>query len=134
MNGIGLDVATRLIAAAQEKAREIAVPMVITIVDDGGNLKAMNRMDGAILASIDISQGKAFTAVACNDSTEAIAPAVQPGQSLYGLHATNGGRIVIFGGGIPLRRGDMLVGAIGVSGGSVEEDVAVATAGARAFE
>ena len=64
MNSIGLDVATRMIAAAQEKAREIAVPVVITIVDDGGNLKAMNRMDGAILASIDISQGKAFTAVA----------------------------------------------------------------------
>ena len=134
MNGISLDAAMRMIAAAEEKAREIAVPMVITVVDDGGNLKAMNRMDGAILASIDISHGKAFTAAACNDSTEAIARAVQPGQSLYGLHATNGGRIVIFGGGIPLRREGTLVGAIGVSGGSVEADVVVATAGADAFE
>ena len=134
MNGIDLEVATRMIAGAQEKAREIGVPMVITIVDDGGNLKAMNRMDGALLGSIDISFGKAFTAVAFNNATEAIAPDVQPGQPLYGLHVTNAGRIVIFGGGIPLRRGDVLVGAVGVSGGSVEEDVAVATGGAAAFE
>lgn len=133
MNDITTAEASRLIEAAAAKAVKIRVPMVISIMDGGGNLKAMQRMDGAILASVDISMGKAYTAVACNSTTEAIAPAAQPNQPLFGLHTTNGSRIVIFGGGIPLRRGEELVGAIGVSGGSVEEDVAVATAGAAAF-
>ena len=107
--------------------------MAIAVVDDGGNLKAQHRMDGASLAAIEVSLGKAFTAVATNASTADLAAQCQPGQPLYGLQATHNGKIVIFGGGVPLRANGKLVGAVGTSGGSVEEDVIVAEAAAVTF-
>ena len=125
---VDLDRALELIAAAREKAEEIGVPMVIAVVDAGGNLVALQRMDGALLVSIDIATNKAYTAVAVKLPTEDLAGMAQPGQPLFGIHNADGGRIVIFGGGIPLKQKDEIIGGIGVSGGSVEEDVLCATA------
>jgi uncharacterized protein GlcG (DUF336 family) len=107
--------------------------MNIAVVDEGDNLVAFERMDGAWLGSIDIAQGKAYTARAFNLSTKDLAPLCQPGEPLFGLQASNGGRLVIFAGGIPLERAGEVIGAIGVSGGSVEQDQTVAEAGADAF-
>jgi uncharacterized protein GlcG (DUF336 family) len=91
-------------------------------------------MDGAWLGSIDIAQNKAYTARAFDMSTKDLAPLCQPNQPLFGINASNQGRLIIFAGGIPLTTsGDAVVGAIGVSGGSVEQDHEVAEAGVAAF-
>jgi uncharacterized protein GlcG (DUF336 family) len=132
MSAITLSAATDVVTAATAKAREIGQPMNIAVVDDGGHLVAFVRMDGAIKASIDISIRKARTSILMNAPTAALMPLVQPGAELYGLEQTSGG-MVIFGGGIPLLDGDVVVGAIGVSAGSVEQDVSVAEAGVAAL-
>jgi len=128
-----LENAVKVIAAAVKKAQEIAVPMNIAIVDEGNNLVAFQRMDGAWLGSIDISMSKAYTARAFDMPTQTLMPHCQPNQSLYGIHTSNHGKIIIFPGGIPIRCGEKVVGAIGVSGGAVEQDQAVAEAGVAAF-
>lgn len=125
--------ARTLIAAAEAKAAEIGQPMNIAVVDAGGNLIAHVRMDGAWIGSIDISINKAFTARAFDISTKDLGDNSQPGQQFYGIHASNGGRIMIFAGGIPVKQGGQVVGAIGVSGGSGEQDQSVAEAGAAAL-
>jgi uncharacterized protein GlcG (DUF336 family) len=91
-------------------------------------------MDDAMLASIDIARNKAYSAVSLKMSTEEIGEAAQPGESLYGIGSTNEGRIVTFGGGIPIESDGEVIGAIGVSGGVPDEDVTVAEAGHGAFE
>ena len=131
--GIKLDDARRIIAAAEKKAAQIGQPMNIAVVNDGNNLTAFARMDGAWLGSIDIAQNKAYTARSFDMSTKDLAPLCQPNQPLFGIHASNQGRLIIFAGGIPLQSGDEVVGAIGVSGGSVEQDHEVAEAGVAAF-
>jgi uncharacterized protein GlcG (DUF336 family) len=130
---VTLEDARRIIAAAEKKAADIRQPMNIAVADGGGNLVAHVRMDGAWLGSIDIAINKAFSARAFDLSTRDLATQSQPGAQFYGIHASNGGRIMIFAGGIPLRRGGKVVGAIGVSGGSGEQDQAVAQAGAATF-
>jgi uncharacterized protein GlcG (DUF336 family) len=130
---VTLDVALHVIEAAHRAAEAIGVAMNIAVVDDGNNLVAFQRMDGAWLGSVDIAQGKAYTARAFNMSTKDLAPLCQPGQPLFGIHASNDGRLIVFAGGIPLERGGEVVGAIGVSGGAVEQDHVVAAAGAEAF-
>lgn len=132
MSAISLSSATKVVEAAVEKAREIGQPMNIAVVDDGGHLVAFARMDGAIKASIDISIRKARTSILMNAPTGALMPLAQPGAELYGLEQTSGG-LVVFGGGIPLTVDDVVVGAIGVSAGSVEQDVTVAEAGVAAL-
>lgn len=122
-----------IIAAAEEKAQEIGQPMNIAVVDAGGNLVAHVRMDGAWIGSIDISIKKAYTSRAFDISTQDLAGESQPGKQFYGIQESNNGRIMIFAGGIPLKRGDEVVGAIGVSGGAGEQDQSVAEAGAAAF-
>lgn len=134
MTDVTLDIAKQLVAAAEEKAEEIDVPMCIAVMDDGANLVAFHRMDGALLASIDIAQDKAYSSVSLKLDTETVWEVTQPGESLYGLGDTNDGRIITFGGGIPLEVDGSVVGAVGVSGGSVEEDVTVASAAVDAFE
>lgn len=126
--GMTLEKAKLLLSRGEEKAIAIGVPMVITIVDDGGNVKAQHRMDGSLLASIAISYEKAYTAIAIQSSTEAAAKTILPGQPLYGLQDTHPGRFCLFGGGIPVKNDDgtVYIGAIGVSGGTVEQDVSVA--------
>jgi uncharacterized protein GlcG (DUF336 family) len=131
--GVTLDTALQVIASARQEAEAIGVAMNIAVVDEGNNLVAFQRMDGAWLGSMDIAQGKAYTARAFNMSTRDLAPLCVPGQPLFGIHVSNQGRLIIFAGGIPLDRGGEVVGAIGVSGGSVEQDQAVAEAGAEAF-
>ena len=132
-NGITLDEAQTVIAAARAKADEIGVPMNIAIVDAGGNLTAFAKMDNAWLGSIDIAQSKAFSARAFDMATKDLGAESQTGKSLFGINASNHGKIIIFAGGIPLRQGGRVVGAIGVSGGSVEQDQEVAEAGVAAF-
>lgn len=132
MTSISLPDATRVVDAAIEKAREIGQPMNIAVVDNGAHLVAFARMDGAIKASIDISIRKARTSILMNAPTSALTAISQPGAELYGLEQTCGG-LVIFGGGIPLTVDGVVVGAIGVSAGSVEQDVSVAEAGVAAL-
>ena len=125
--------ARKIIAAAEKKADEIKQPMNIAVVDEGGNLVAHARMDGAWIGSIDISINKAFTARAFDISTKDLATHSQSGGQFFGIHASNQGRIMIFAGGIPLKQDGKVVGAIGVSGGMGEQDQAVAEAGAAAY-
>src|SRR5882724_1080057 len=125
--------ARRVIAAAEKKAAEIGQPMNIAVVDAGGNLVAHIRMDKAWIGSVDISIKKAWTSRAFDISTKQLAEFSQSGDQFFGIHASNGGRVMIFAGGIPLKRGDDVVGAIGVSGGTGEQDHSVSEAGAAAF-
>ncbi len=125
--------ARRIIAAAEDKAREIGQPMNIAVVDAGGNLVAHVRMDNAWIGSVDIAINKAWTARAFDISTKELAELSQSGDQFFGIHASNRGRVMTFAGGIPLKRGDQVVGAIGVSGGMGKQDQAVAEAGQAAF-
>ena len=129
---INLKTARQVIAAAEAKAHEIGQPMNIAVVDSGGNLVSHVRMDGAWIGSIDISINKAFTARAFDISTAQLSENSQPGQQFYGIQNSNHGRIMIFAGGVPLRSNGVVIGAIGVSGGSGSQDEAVATSGASA--
>lgn len=130
---VTLSDARRVIAAAERKSAEIGQPMNIAVADGGGNLVAHVRMDNAWLGSIDISINKAFTARAFDIATKDLATHSQSGSQFFGIHASNHGKIMIFAGGIPLKRDGKVVGAIGVSGGSGDQDHAVAEAGAAAF-
>jgi len=125
--------ARRIIAAAEKKAQEVGQPMNIAVVDGGGNLVAHVRMDKAWIGSVDISVKKAWTSRAFDIATKDLAEHSQSGGQFFGIHASNNGRVMIFAGGIPLKRGDEVMGAIGVSGGSGQQDHAVAEAGAKAF-
>jgi uncharacterized protein GlcG (DUF336 family) len=125
--------ARRIIAAAEEKAQEIGQPMNIAVVDAGGNLVAHVRMDKAWIGSVDISIKKAWTSRAFDIATKELAELSQSGDQFFGIHASNGGKVMIFAGGIPLKRGNEVVGAVGVSGGLGKQDHAVAEAGAAAF-
>lgn len=125
--------ARRVIAAAERKAEEIGQPMNIAVVDAGGNLVAHVRMDKAWIGSVDISINKAWTSRAFDIATKNLAENSQSGDQFFGIHVSNGGRVMIFAGGIPLKRGDQVVGAIGVSGGLGKQDHAVAEAGVEAF-
>src|SRR5918911_574883 len=127
-----LEDARRVIAAAEKKAQEIGQPMNIAVADEGGNLVSHVRMDGAWLGSIDISINKAYTARAFDISTKDLATHSQSGGQFFGIHVSNHGRIMIFAGGIPLKKNGKVVGAIGVSGGSGDQDHSVAEAGAKA--
>jgi len=131
---LSLEEAKKIVQDAETKAKEIGVKMNIAVADVGGNLVAFERMDNAWMGSINIAQSKAFTAVAFNMTTEDLGKESQAGKSLFGIHTTNNGKIVIFGGGIPLLRKGVLVGAIGVSGGAVAQDIEVAKAGAKNFK
>jgi uncharacterized protein GlcG (DUF336 family) len=130
---ITLEEARRVVSAAEEKAREIGVPMNIAVVDGGRDLKAFARMEDAWLGSIDIAINKAFTSASFKMPTGDLAEMTQPGQPLYGLDSTNNGRVVNFAGGIPLTRDGNVTGAVGVSGGTVDQDQEVAEAGVAAF-
>lgn len=114
--------AAQQMAAAVQKATEINVAVVFSVVDRGGNTLLIQRMDEAFVSSCDISLNKAWSACSLKQGTHEITPAVQPGQSLYGLQLTNQQRIIIFGGGLPVIFNEQVIGAVGVSGGTVEQD------------
>jgi uncharacterized protein GlcG (DUF336 family) len=127
---IDLTDARRIIAAAEKKAEEIGQPMNVAVVDEGGNLIAFERMANAWLGSIDIAQKNAWTARAFDITTKDLGANSQSGDQFFGIHASNNGKVMIFAGGIPLKTDGKIVGAIGISGGSGEQDHAVAEAGA----
>lgn len=130
---LGLEDARRVIAAAEKKAQQIGQPMNIAVVDAGGNLVAHVRMDGAWIGSVDIAINKAWTSRAFDIATKDLAQYSQSGGQFFGIHVSNHGRVMIFAGGIPLKRGGKVEGAIGVSGGAGEQDQSVAEAGAGAY-
>jgi uncharacterized protein GlcG (DUF336 family) len=125
--------ARRIIAAATKKAEEIGQPMNIAVVDAGGNLLAFERMENAWLGSIDIAQKKAWTSRAFDITTENLGKNSQSGDQFFGIHASNDGKVMIFAGGVPLKQDNVVVGAVGISGGSGKQDQEVAEAGAAAF-
>src|ERR1700719_3911774 len=108
--------ARRIIAAGERKAMEMGIPYNVAVVDAGGGLVAHVRMDGAWLASVDIAINKAWTARAFDSSTEDLARVTQSGQMGFGLNTTNDSKVVIFGGGIPLKLDGQVIGAVGASG------------------
>ena len=130
---VTLEDARRVVSAAEKKAKEIGQPMNIAVADAGGNLVCHIRMDGAWLGSIDISIKKAYASHAFDIATKDLATHSQSGGQFFGIHASNDGRIMLFAGGIPLKRDGKVVGAIGVSGGSGDQDHMVAEAGTAAF-
>src|SRR6476469_95485 len=133
MPAVKLEDARRVLSAAEKKAREIGQPMNIAVADEGGNIDAHVRMDNTWIVSIDIPMKKAYTSCACDIETIDLAKHSQSGGQFFGIHASNDGKIMIFAGGIPWKHEGKVVGAIGVSGGSGEQDHAVATAGAAPF-
>lgn len=131
---IDLVTAQKVVQAAIEKSNQISTKMDIAVVDAGGNLKAFARMDGAWLGSIDIAQKKACTARFFDMPTGEIGKLSQPGGPLYQIEASNGG-LITFPGGLPLKNKEgEVIGGIGVSGSTVENDHAVAEAGAKVTE
>jgi uncharacterized protein GlcG (DUF336 family) len=131
---ITLEQAEAIVSACKQEALTVGQPMNIAVVDDGGNLVAFAAMDDTKLIGADIAQKKALTAVYFQMDTKDLVPLVQPGAALYGIEATTGGRLVVFPGGVLLRKADgTLAGGVGASAGTVDEDDQVARAGAAAF-
>jgi uncharacterized protein GlcG (DUF336 family) len=133
MSQLTLADARTIIAAAEKKADEIGQPMNIAVVDAGGNLIAHVRQDGAWIGSIDISISKAWTSKAFDIQTKDLGDNSQPTQQFFGIHTTNGGKVAIFAGGVPLTRDGVIIGGLGVSGGSGAQDQSVALAGQAAL-
>ena len=130
-----LALAEKLCGAVIEEAKRIGVKAVVCISDGGGHPRLVKSMDDAYIASYDVAVNKAFTSVALKMSTIELKPLAQPNGSLYGIQFTNGGRIVIFGGGATLVNKDgKIIGGLGVSGGSEEQDTALSAFGKRYFE
>ena len=134
MGTLTLEEAGTALQAAGGKAKEIGSPSSIAIVDDGRNLVAFARMDGADLVSIQLARDKPYSSLMNRMPTGDLAPLVQPGAEFYGYDSLAGGRMIVFAGGIPLERDGVLVGAIGVSGGSADQDQRAAEAGVTAFD
>ena len=130
---ITLAAAKKMAATVEAKAHVINVPVVFSVVDHGGNTLLMQRMDEAFITSCDISLNKAYTACCLRQGTHEITDVVQPGTSLYGLQLTNQQRIVIFGGGLPVISNGKTIGAVGVSGGTVEQDMLLAQSALNCF-
>lgn len=128
-----LDDAKQMLAVAESKAASFGVPYNIAVVDDGGHLLAFSRQDGALIGSIDLAIGKAMTARIFEKSTDRLGELAAPGQPLYGIEQSNAGKVVIFGGGIPVIVHGNVIGAVGVSAGTVEQDIAVAQAAVSAI-
>ncbi|HEX6654672.1 MAG TPA: heme-binding protein [Candidatus Limnocylindria bacterium] len=131
--GLTLAAARRMMAAVLAEGATMGVPLSVAVVDAGDQLVAFERMDGADLVSIGLARDKAFTALVNRMPTGDLGPMVQPGTEFYGYDSVAGGRMIVFAGGLPLERDGVLVGAVGVSGGSAEQDQLAAEAGVAAF-
>ena len=129
-----LEIAKELANRVEEKAREIGVKAVVCVSDSGARPILVHSMDDAYIASYDIAVGKAYTVVSLKMPTKALKELAAPGGSLYGIQFTNQGKIVIFGGGDPLYCGDKIIGGLGVSGGTEEQDTFLSEYGASVFE
>jgi uncharacterized protein GlcG (DUF336 family) len=126
--------ASILTEIAEQAAIAIEVPMAVAVTNDEGKLRCFLQMDGALPASGEIAIGKAYTAAVLRMATHELGRLAQPGGELYGIQHTHGGRIVLFGGGFPLRLSGRMVGGIGISGGTVEQDMRVAGAVIEALQ
>jgi uncharacterized protein GlcG (DUF336 family) len=131
--GLTLAAARAVIAAVQDAARGMRVAMTCAVVDAGDQLVAFERMDGADLVGVTLARDKAFTALTNRMPTRDLAPLVQPGAEFYGYDSVAGGRTIVFAGGVPLEINGVLVGALGVSGGTAEQDQRAAEVGQRAL-
>jgi uncharacterized protein GlcG (DUF336 family) len=131
--GLTLAAARRMIGAVEQVARDLRVALSVAVVDSGDQLVAFARMDAADLVSIGLARDKAFSALVNRMPTRDLAPLVQPGTEFYGYDSVAGGRMIVFAGGMPLERDGVLVGAVGVSGGSADEDQRAADAAVEAF-
>jgi uncharacterized protein GlcG (DUF336 family) len=125
--------AKKMLMAAEGHALKLGTPYNIAIVDAGGHLLAFVRQDGALIGSIELAINKAYTARLFDSTTAALAELAQPSAPLFGIQHSNGGRVVIFGGGIPVRRGGAVIGAVGASAGTVEQDIETAEAALSAL-
>jgi uncharacterized protein GlcG (DUF336 family) len=124
----------QILEGAQRKAKEIGVPMCISVTDESGNLLGFVRMDGGKIPSITIAIDKSYTAAGTRKATHDLAEASMPGNPVFGLTSTVGGRMVVIAGGLPIVVGGEVIGAIGVSSGTPAQDLLVAEAGVLAFE
>ena len=131
---VSLAEARMIIAAGESQAEALGVPYNLAVVDAGGNLVSHVRMDGAWLGSIDISIHKAWTARAFDMATEDLAKMAQSGKPLFGINSTNHEKVVIFAGGVPLKRDGAVIGAVGASGGTVDQDQKVAEAALKGLD
>jgi uncharacterized protein GlcG (DUF336 family) len=131
--GLTLAAARRAVAAVLAEGKQISIPFSVAVVDAGDRLVAFERMDGADLVTVDLARDKAYTALVNRMPTRDLGPIVQPGTEFYGYDSLSAGRMIVFAGGMPLERDGVLVGAIGVSGGSADQDQQAADAGVRAF-
>jgi uncharacterized protein GlcG (DUF336 family) len=131
--GLTLAAARRALSAVEREARAMKVAMSAAVVDAGDQLVAFARMDGADLVGVRLAQDKAYTALVNRMPTAELAPIVQPGTEFYGYDSLSGGRMIVFAGGMPLERDGVLVGAVGVSGGTAEEDQRAVEAAVAAF-
>lgn len=129
-----LQLAVALIEKVEERAASMGIPVVIAVSDASARPVAIHCMDGAYIGSYDIALNKTFTSAGFKMSTEQLGRLSQPGGPLYGIQFTNDGKVVIFGGGEVLMAGDTIVGAVGVSGGSAEQDTALAAEAKKIFE
>lgn len=134
IRSINLDLAKKLIAKVEDKAREMGVNAVVAVSDAHARPVAVECMDNSYIASYDVAFNKAYTVVALKMSTIALKPLSQPGASLYGIQFTNEGKIVIFGGGDPLIYNSQIIGGLGVSGGTEEQDTALSAYGAECLK
>lgn len=132
--GMTLALAVRLIEAVEKKAAEQKMRVVTAVSDASGRPVAVHCMDGAYIGSFDVALNKTYTSIAFQMSTAQLGRLSQPGESLYGIQFTNGGRIVIFGGGELLEQNGVILGALGVSGGTAEQDTKLAAYGKSIFE
>lgn len=123
---VTLDMAKKLIAGVEQRAAQMGVNAVIAVANRGANPVAVHCMDNSYIASYDVAFNKAYTCAALKMSTKQLKELSQPGGELYGIQHTNGGRIVIFGGGIPIVKDGVCIGGLGVSGGSEAQDTELA--------
>jgi uncharacterized protein GlcG (DUF336 family) len=132
-DSLTLEDAKRMLSAAEIKAESLGIAYNIAVVDAGGHLLAFVRQDGALIGSIDLAIDKAVTARIFNMATSDLARLAQSGEPLFGIQQSNAGRVVIFGGGMPVMFGGNIVGAVGASAGTVEQDIVVAEAAIAAL-
>ena len=122
-----------MLSAAEGKAASLGIPYCVAVVDAGGHLLAFLRQDGALIGSVDLAIDKAVTARIFDKTTSDLAALAQSGKPLFGIHVSNAGKVVVFGGGVPVVLGGTIVGAVGASAGTVEQDIAVAEAAISAL-
>lgn len=128
-----LEDAKQMLSAAEDKAASLGIPYRVAVVDAGGHLVAFLRQDGALIGSVDLAIGKATTARIFDKTTSDLATLAQPGKPLFGIQESNAAKVVIFGGGVPVVLGGTIVGAVGASAGTIEQDIEVAEAAIAAL-